>query len=214
VGMKPVKVIEKLLLRECRAREESRVYDSCIVCTSSVVWRISSLFPESYIASNGAAQVFPCLATIYYAVKELGVPLVAIVGSTATPLERFVEINLQSAEFEFKLLRKTYEENAELLLTMYDDKRLFNAALIELNIDSQIEKLLSLSEFSELVKREELAICGLIFDEALVYGDSPSFYLVNLNGISDPEEIRGSELLDSLPEAVKKQKIKRIHVQL
>jgi len=211
--MNPVKVIEKLLLRECAAKGENGNYDSCIVCASSVVWRISPLFPESYIVANGAVQVFPNLATIYYAVKELKVPLVAIVGSTSVELEQFIEIHLQSAEFEFKLLRKTYEENAEILLTMYEDRRLFNAALMELNIDRQIEKLLSLSEFSDLIKRGELAVCGLIFDEALVYGDKPGFYLINCNGIKDPEEIRNSEVLSQISEAVRKQKIKRIHLQ-
>jgi len=211
--MSPVKVIEKLLLKECSVKEENGGYDSCMVCASSVVWRISSLFPESYIVANGAVQVFPNLATIYYAVKELKVPLIAIVGSTAVELEHFIEIHLQSAEFEFKLLRKTYEENAEILLTMYEDRRLFNAALMELNIDSQIEKLLSLSEFSEPVREGELAVCGLIFDEALIYGDKATFYLINFNGIKDPEEIRSSELLSQIPEAVRKQKVKRLHLQ-
>jgi carbonic anhydrase len=211
--MSPVKVIEKFLLKECVSKGESGKYDSCIVCASSVVWRISSLFPESYVVANGAAQVFPNLATIYYAVRELKVPLVAIVGSTSVELEHFIEIHLQSAEFEFKLLRKTYEENAEILLTMYEDRKLFNAALMELNIDSQIEKLLSLSEFSEPVKRGELAVCGLVLDEALVYGDRVGFYLINCNGIKDPEEIRSSELLSQIPEAVRKQKIKRLHLQ-
>ncbi len=211
--MSPVRVIEKLLVRECVTREESSGYDTCIVCSSSVVWRISSLFPESYIVSNGAAQVFPNLATVYYAVKELKVPLIAIVGSTATPLECFIEMNLQSAEFEFKLLKKTYEENAEILLTMYEDKGLFNAALMELNIDAQIEKLLSLSEITELIQKGELAVCGLILDEALIYGDKPSFYLINFNGIRDPDEIRNHDLLSEIPEAVRKTKVKRVHIQ-
>ncbi|MEO2064992.1 MAG: hypothetical protein ABGX17_00630 [Desulfurobacteriaceae bacterium] len=213
MAMNPVKVIEKFLLKECVSKEESSSYDSCIVCSSSVVWRISSLFPESYIVSNGAAQVFPNLSTVYYAVKDLKVPLIAIVGSTSTPLERFVEINLQSAEFEFKLLKKTYEENAEILLTMYEDKRLFNAALMELNIDAQIGKLLSLSDISELVEMGKLAVCGLIFDELLIYGDRPNFYLINFNGVRDPDEIRNHDLLLEIPESVRKTKVKRVHVQ-
>jgi carbonic anhydrase len=211
--MSPVRVIEKLLLRECNVKEDKGRCDSCMVCASSVVWRLASLFPESYMVANGAVQVFPNLATIYYAVRELKVPLIAIVGSTSVELEQFIEIHLQSAEFEFRLLRKTYEENAEILLSMYDDRRLFNAALMELNIDAQIEKLLSLSEFSEPVRGGELAVCGLIFDEALVYGDRAGFYLINCNGIKDPEEIRSSEVLSEIPEAIKKQKIRRLHLQ-
>ncbi len=211
--MSPVKVIEKLLVRECVTRENGGGYDACIVCSSSIVWRVSSLFPESYIISNGAAQVFPNLATVYYSVKELKVPLVAIVGSTQTPLEMFIEMNFQSAEFEFKLLKKTYEENVEILLTMYEDKRFFNAALMELNIDTQIEKLLSLSEIADLVEKGQLALCGLILDEALIYGDRLSFYLINFNGVRDPEEIRNHDLLSQIPEAVRKTKVKRLHVQ-
>ena len=47
--MEAVKVIEKLLIRDCISREKPERYDSCIVCASSMVWRISQLFPESYI---------------------------------------------------------------------------------------------------------------------------------------------------------------------
>ena len=212
--MSPVKVIEKFLLRECSVKEGATSYDSCIVCASSVVWRISSLFPESFIVSNAAAQVFPNLSSVYYGVKDLKVSLVAIVGSTAVKLERFVKMNLQSAEFEFKLLKKSYEENAEILLTMYEESSLFNAALMEINIDQQIEKLFTISEFTELVENGQLAVCGLVLDEALVYGDRPGFYLINFNGIKDPDEIRSHDLLSEIPESVRKQKVKRVHVQL
>ncbi|WP_457677991.1 hypothetical protein [Thermovibrio sp.] len=212
--MSPVKVIERLLVRECATRESSKGYEACIVCPSRVVWRIVSLFPEGYVVSNGAAQVFPNLATIYYSVKELRVPLVAIVGSTSLPLENFLKMTIQSAEFEFKLLKKTYEENGELLLTLYEDKKKFNAALLELNIDQQIEKLFSLSEINNLVSKGELAVCGFILDEDLIYGDRQGFYLINFNGLRDPDEIRSSELLNQLPPSLKKQKIKRVHVQI
>jgi len=212
--MSPVKVIEKFLLRECSVKEGTTSYDSCIVCASSVVWRISSLFPESFIVSNAAAQVFPNLSSVYYGVKDLKVSLVAIVGSTAVELERFVKMNLQSAEFEFKLLKKSYEENAEILLTMYEESSLFNAALMEINIDQQIEKLFTISEFTELVEKGQLAVCGTVLDEALVYGDRPGFYLINFNGIKDPDEIRNHDLLAEIPESIRKRKVKRIHVQI
>ncbi len=211
--MSPVSVIEKFLLRECTVRDGDLGFDSCIVCASSFVWRITNLFPESYIVANGAAQLFPNLATVLYAVKELRVPLIAIVGSTDVPVESFVEMGSQSAEVEFKLLKKCYEENGELLLTMYDSKDLFNSALMELNIDQQIDKLLSLSEFSSLIEKNQLAVCGLMFDELRIYGDIPGFYLTNLNGLKDPEEIRSSPILAKIPESVKKRKVKRIHLQ-
>ena len=211
--MNPVKVIEKLLLRECRVREPLNRYESCIVCASSVVWRISTLFPESFIISNAAAQVFPNLASIYHAVKDLKVPLVAVVGTTTIDLEKLITLPTQSAEVEFKLLRKTYEENAEILLSLYDNPKILNAALMEINIDDQIEKLLSITEIREPVEEKRLAVCGLILDEDNIYGDKPGFYLINFNGVNDPEEIRNSPILEEIPESVRKQKIKRIHVQ-
>jgi len=212
--MNPVKVIEKLLLKECRTREPSAGYDSCIVCASSVVWRISTLFPESFIISNAAAQVFPNLASICHSVRDLKVPLIAVVGTTAVDLEKLISLPVQSAEIEFKLLRKTYEENAEILLSLYDNPKVLNAALMEINVDNQIEKLLSISDIKEPVEQGKLAVCGLVLDEENLYGDRPNFYLINFNGISDPDEIRNLPELEEIPESVRKQKIKRIHVQL
>ncbi len=211
--MNPVKVIEKLLLRECIESNPPNGYDSCIVCSSSVVWRVSSLFPESFIVSNAAAQVFSNIATIYYAVNELNVPLVAILGTTAINLESLLKLPTSSAEVEFKLLRKTYEENGEILISMFEEPKQLNSALLELNIDSQIEKLLSVEEFKEKIDRRELAICGFILDENKVYGDKLSFYLINFNGIKDPEDIRAEEILQEIPESIRKQKIKRLLVQ-
>ncbi len=211
--MNPVKVIEKLLLKECRTREPSSSYDCCIVCASSVVWRISTLFPESFIISNAAAQVFPNLASIYHAVRDLKVLLIAVVGTTAVDLERLISLPTQSAEVEFKLLRKTYEENAEILLSLYDNPKVLNAALMEINIDDQIGKLLSIPEIKEPISENRLAVCGLILDEDNLYGEKPSFYLINFNGIKDPDEIRNSPALEEIPESIRKQKVKRIHVQ-
>ena len=212
--MEAAKIIEKLLTKECITREKPSTYDCCIVTASSTVWRLLSLFPESYIVANTAAQVFPNLASIYYAVKELKVPLVAVTCSTLTNLENFVKLTVQTADVEFKLLKKVYEENVEILSTLYegDDER-FNAALMEVNIDTQIDKLLSVPEFEELVKAGKLSVCGLILDETGTYGEKVTFYLTNFNGIKDPEELRNLEALEPVPEAIRKQKIKRVHVQ-
>jgi len=212
--MSPVKVIGKLLLRECRVKEPLNRYESCIICASTVVWRISTLFPEGFIISNAAAQVFPNLASIYYAVRDLKVPLIAVVGTTTVDLEKLITLPTQSAEIEFKLLRKTYEENAEILLSLYDNPKILNAALMEINVDNQIDKLLSISEIKEPVEKNRLAVCGLILDEDNLYGEKPNFYLINFNGISDPDEIRNLPELEEIPESVRKQKIKRLHVQL
>ena len=212
--MEAVRVIEKFLVRDCVVREKPGRYDSCIVCTSSMVWRLSSLFPESFIISNAAAQVFPNLTSIYYAVRDLGVPLVAVAVSTNVNLERFVSFNFQAAEVEFKLLRKIYEENVDILFPLYEgDPKGLNAALMEINIDIQIDKLLSIPEFETLVAKRELFLCGLVLDETGVYGDRPAFYLINFNGVKDPEEIRNHDLLGSIPEAIRKQKVRRVHVQ-
>ncbi|SMP19520.1 carbonic anhydrase [Desulfurobacterium pacificum] len=212
--MEAVKVIEKLLLRDCAVKEEPSHHDCCIVTTSSIVWRLSSLFPESYIIANSAVQAFPNLTSIYYAVKELSVPLVAIAGSSALDLEKFVSFEFQASEVEFKLLKKIYEENSDIIVSLYEeDEKSRKAALMEINIDVQIEKLLSIPELSEKIEKKELLLCGFVLDEACVYGERSGFYLINLNGLKDPEEIRNSDLLSSIPESLKERKIKRIHLQ-
>ncbi len=212
--MEAVKVIEKLLLRDCTVKETPSHPDCCIVTTSSIVWRLSSLFPESYIIANSAVQAFPNLTSIYYAVEELSVPLVAIAGSSALDLEKFISFEFQASEVEFKLLKKIYEENSDIILSLYEgDEKSRKAALMEINIDVQIEKLLSIPEFSEKIERKELLLCGFVLDETFIYGEKNGFYLINLNGIKDPEEIRNSDLLSTIPESLKEKKIKRIHLQ-
>jgi len=209
-----VKVIEKLLTRNCTVKETSQHPDSCIVTSSSIVWRLSSLFPESYIVANSAVQAFPNLTSIYYAVKELSVPLVAIAGPSNLNLENFISFEFQASEIEFKLLKKVYEENAEIIFSLYEEnEKAKRAALMEMNIDVQIEKLLSLPDFLEKVKAEELLLCGFVLDETGVYGKDLGFYLINLNGTKDPEEIKNSEILKHLPETLKEKKIQRIHLQ-
>ena len=212
--MEAVKVIEKLLIRDCISREKPERYDSCIVCASSMVWRISQLLPGSCIVSNTASQILPNLASIYYSVEMLKVPLVAITGTTAVDLEEFIKLGFQAAEVEFKLLRKVYENNIDILLPLYEgNEKQLNAALMEINIDAQIDNLLSIPEFENLVSKGKLYICGLVLDECGVYGDRTNFYLINFNGLKDPDEIRNHELLEDIPEAIRKQKVKRIHVQ-
>jgi carbonic anhydrase len=212
--MEAVKVIEKLLIRDCISREKSERYESCIVCASSMVWRISQLFPESCIVSNTASQILPNLASIYYSVKTLKVPLIAITGTTAVNLEEFIKLGFQAAEVEFKLLRKVYENNIDILLPLYEgNEKQLNAALMEINIDAQIDNLLSIPEFEDLVSKGKLYICGFVLDESGIYGDRTNFYLINFNGLKDPDEIRNHELLEDIPEAIRKQKVKRIHVQ-
>ena len=212
--MEAVKVIEKLLIRDCISREKPERYDSCIVCASSMVWRISQLLPGSCIVSNTASQILPNLASIYYSVKTLKVPLIAITGTTAVNLEEFIKLSFQAAEVEFKLLRKVYENNIDILLPLYEgNEKQLNAALMEINIDAQIDNLLSIPEFENLVSKGKLYICGLVLDESGIYGDRANFYLINFNGLKDPDEIRNHELLEDIPEAIRKQKVKRIHVQ-
>ncbi|ADY73595.1 hypothetical protein Dester_0956 [Desulfurobacterium thermolithotrophum DSM 11699] len=212
--MRGVKVIEKLLTKNCVSREKPSTYDCCVICSSSMVWRISQLFPESYIISNTACQVLPNIASVFFAVKNFEIPLIAIAGTTAINIEKFVNLNFQPAEIEFKLLKKVYENNIEVLLPLYEEnEKQLNAALMEINIDTQIDNLLSIPEFENLVSEGKLYICGFILDESAVYGDKINFYLINFNGLKDPDEVRNHDLLEEIPEAIRKQKVKRIHVQ-
>jgi len=212
--MNAVKVIEELLARKCNPGKPCEKKDFCIVCASSMVYRISELFPESFIVSNTASQVLPNLASIYYAVNNLKAPLVAIAGTTKVNLKEFIELGFQVAEVEFKLLRKVYESNLDILYSLYEEnEKHLNAALMEINIDTQIDYLLSIPEFENLVSSGKLIICGLVLDECGIYGEQTSFYLINLNGLKDPDEIRNHDTLEKIPESIRKQKVKRFHVQ-
>jgi carbonic anhydrase len=213
--MKAGGVLEKFLTAECKANATEEAYNACVVCASSTACRFSAMFPGSYMVSNACAQVIANLTSIYYAVKDLKVPLVAVILSTKVNLEKFVSFNLQAAEVEFKLLRRTYEDNAEILLPLYEeDSSNFNTALIEINIDAQIDKLLSIPEFEAPTQEGRLTICGFVLDETGSYGKTPSLYLTNLNGMKDPEEIKASPLMSEIPQAVKESKVKRLHIQL
>ncbi|MEO2068813.1 MAG: hypothetical protein ABGX27_04800 [Desulfurobacteriaceae bacterium] len=212
--MNAVKVLEELLSRNCDPGKPCGEKDFCIVCASSMVYRISELFPESFIVSNTAFQVLPNLASIYYAVNTLKAPLVAIAGTTKVNLKEFLELDFQVAEVEFKLLRKVYENNIDILYPLYEEnEKHLNAALVEINIDAQIDYLLSVPEFENLVSSGKLVICGLVLDKSGIYGDRTAFYLINLNGLKDPDEVKNHDTLEEIPESIRKQKVKRFHVQ-
>jgi carbonic anhydrase len=214
--MKAGKVIEQFLMKKCEEIVEGQKEPSCCIVTSPLLVPVISKFvPNSYVVSNSAIQVFPNIGSVFFAVRELKVKVVAIVGSSATDLERVAKFEFHGADVEFKLLKKTYEENMEIMLSLYEDDETYRkSAMMEINIDAQIEKLLSISEISEQIESENLTVCGIIFDEHGVYGSSTAFYLTNLNGIKDPEEIKSSKILSEIPESVKKQKIKRLIVQI
>ncbi len=208
-----IKFIENLLSGKWNNETEKPV--SCVICSSELLLAKDFRFPDSpFIISNTACQAVTNLASIYYAIKKFDINLITLIESNNVKFKELISIQFQPAEFEFKTLSKIYEENYEILISMYESEQTMNTAFAELNIDTQIETLRTIEPFESMIKEEQLLICGMILDKEQIYGKSPQLYMVNCNGITDPEEIMQIKALNPLPEKLLMNKVKRLHIQI
>ncbi len=211
--MEVAKIIESFLDLKCE--KTSEVSSCCIFCSTGSVYALKNLIEKSLIISNAACQVVPNLASIYFLVQRFNISTLAIVSSTSFDVDSLVNLSFPSADLEFRSLRKMYEENFELISTLYDESSvMYRVAFNEKNIDLQIDNILSIPEFKDLVLSEKLSVFGLVLDEDRCYGNELGFYLVNYAGVKDPADIRALKELRSVPDSLKKRKIKRMHIQM
>jgi len=207
------KVIESLLTIKPEETDETAVL--CIICSSTIASVLGRMFPRAVIISNCGCQVTPNLASIYYAVQKFNIGVVSVVGDSNFDVESLVNLNFHPAEVELSSLSKLYEENVELVSSMYGESgSTYRAAFNEINVDTQVENILSVPEFSNLVASSGLTVCGFAFDSNGCYGEGRELYLINLKGVKDPSDIKTLKELESVSEMVKKRKVKRVHIQI
>ncbi len=211
--METSKVIEKFLDLKCDG--ERKAISCCIFCSSQSIFGIKSLISSSVIVSNAACQVVPNLASIYFLIQKFSLSSLAVISSTRFDIDLLVKMAFPSADLEFRSLRKMYEESFEVISTMYEESSpLYRIAFNERNIDLQIDSILSIPEFKDLVSSGKLSVFGLVLDEDKVYGDESEFYLINYAGVKDPADIRALKELEDISESVKKRKVKRMYIQV
>ena len=207
-----IKFIENLLSENWNETFEDPI--SCVVCSSKLLLLKNFYRLTPFVVSNAGCQAVTNLASVHYAVKNYDLKLISIIDTNSSKIKELISGEYPAGEFEFKTLMKIYEENYEIIAPLYEDEKLLNNAFLELNIDFQIEMIKNIPEFEKLISEENLTVCGFIFDSEKVYGETPSFYLINYNGITDPEEIKQIEALESLSENLLNSKVKRIHIQV
>ncbi|SNR59474.1 hypothetical protein [Desulfurobacterium atlanticum] len=207
-----IKFIENLLSENWDETFENPV--SCVVCSSKLLLLKKFYRLTPFIISNAGCQAVTNLASVHHAIKNYNLKLISIIDTNSSKIKELISSEYPAGEFEFKSIMKIYEENYEIIAPLYEDEKLLNSAFLELNIDFQIETIKKIPEFEKLISQGNLTVCGFIFDTEKAYGTSPSFYLINYNGITDPEEIKQIDSLKSLSENILNLKVKRIHIQV
>ncbi len=185
-----------------------------LVTSSRLLSTKSCLSQSAFVISNAACQAVTNTASVSFAVERYGLRCIVVANTNSLPVEDLIFTPTQASDVEFRSLKKLYEENKDVLFSIYKDERQFNAAMVELNIDAQIEHIISIPFFKELVQKKELYVLGFVYDEIPLLGSERGFYLINFNGITDPAELKQMELFTSLPKTLLERRFKRFHVQI
>ncbi len=165
---------------------------------------VGNMFNRVFTVENIGNQVKTGEGSILYGLLHLGTPFMIVSGHSDCGA-----IKAASSDFsgEPEALRRELETvqqsltqgQAAMKTSLADDDKLKYTHLAELNVDVQIEYLLSYPEIKELVEHKHLYILGTMLDLHDVYkGGYAHTYLSNVNGEKDPDLIKGYTELGSL----------------
>jgi len=171
---------------------------------------VGSMFNRVFTIENIGNQVKTGEGSILYGLLHLGTPFMIVSGHSDCGA-----IKAASSDFsgEPEALRKELETvkdsltrgTAALSGSLSAGDQLKYSQLAELNVDVQIEYLLSNAEVKALVDKKQLYILGTMLDIHDVYGGGYArTYLSNVNGEKDPEIIKGLDDLGSLVKRAKR----------
>ncbi|NLO21839.1 MAG: carbonic anhydrase [Syntrophomonadaceae bacterium] len=171
---------------------------------------VGNMFNRVFTVENIGNQVKTGEGSILYGLLHLGTPFMIVSGHSDCGA-----IKAASSDFsgEPEALRKELETvqqslnqgQAGMMGNLSNDDKLKFTQLAELNVDVQIEYLLSYPEIKELVEGKHLYILGTMLDLHDVYGGGYArTYLSNVNGEKNPDLIKGYAELGSIASKAKR----------
>ncbi len=96
-------------------------------------------------------------------------------------------------------------------MTSITDENKKMALYAQVNVDYQINKILSDYNIKEKIEKQNLYVVGMIFDIHCVYGEEPAcVYITNINGETDIQKIKNLEISSKIKNNMYSLKFKRL----
>lgn len=171
---------------------------------------VGSMFNRVFTIENIGNQVKTGEGSILYGLLHLGTPFMIVSGHSDCGAIKAASSDFSSEPEGLRKELETVQQSlsqglAAMKGSLSDDEKLRYTQLAELNVDVQIEYLLSHPEINELVEHKHLYILGTMLDLHDVYGGGYArTYLSNVNGEQNPELIKGYTELGSIASRAKR----------
>lgn len=149
------------------------------------------LFNRVFAIENIGNQVKSNEGSILYGLLHLRTPIMIIAGHTDCGALKAAESNFLGELFalrnELSIVKNSLDDAKNLFtLESADDPAVFYSQLAELNVDMQVEYLLSIPQVATLVEDGDLSIIGVSVDLHKHYGEAyGKIYTINVNGEND-----------------------------
>ncbi|WOO40562.1 carbonic anhydrase [Rubellicoccus peritrichatus] len=174
-------------------------------CDSRVQGSVFGLDPidQFFSIRNIGNQLTAATGSIDYGVRNLQTPLLLILGHT-----RCGAVKAAMGDYRNESMQIIQELNG-LHISLMDvdsasDKEAAWLHAVEKNVDYQVE--LAQRRYAEEVNSGRLVIAGCVYDFVNLYGKNRGRVILrNLNGETNPQKIRDSEVLQSLDQEILKQ---------
>jgi ribosome-binding factor A len=96
-------------------------------------------------------------------------------------------------------------------MSEFTDENQKLAIYAQVNVDHQINKIISEFTFKTKIQKQELYVVGMVFDIHGVYGaKSANVYITNINGITDIAKLKKHEVASEISKNLSDLKFKRL----
>ena len=168
------------------------------------------IFNRIFSIENIGNQVKTNEGSILYGLLHLHTPLMLIAGHTDCGAIKAAESNYlgepMAIRNELSTVKNSLEEaQRKTALQLDDDPATRFTQLAEVNVDMQVEYLLSNPAVAKLVENNELLIAGVMIDLHNVYGNGYGpLYTININGECNPSVLKSYSHLGLLADRARR----------
>lgn len=151
---------------------------------------------RTFVVQNIGNQLQPASGSIDYGIKHLKTPLLLILGHTRCGAIQAAMTDYRQESWE--IIRELNGLHLPLLGAAGEpDAEKAWLRSVERNVDYQVH--LAMIRYGEDVKAGTLAVAGCVYDFANLYQRGRGrILLMNLNGVTSPDGIRGSGIMKDL----------------
>lgn len=171
---------------------------------------------EIFMIRNIGNQFRNSEGSIKYSLLHLNTPIMIVMGHTgcgaitaATGDYREEDDTIQREVVG--LVNSVRLANQKIDAHNTEDKELRLALYAQVNVDHQVNKIISEYTLKSKIEQGKLYVFGMMFDIHGIYSDkSAHVYITNINGITDIEKLKEHPLIEELEKEIKELKIKRL----